>query len=97
MLLTDQPDLHRAEPKTLRYRLLHTVARITRGQGRLFLRLAQHWPFGSSRSRPDAQHHPGPRQPLEDHGDTGHRAGAQSRPRTGQDHHVVLILFSEAW
>ena len=30
MLLTDQPDLHRAEPKTLRYRLLHTAARITR-------------------------------------------------------------------
>ena len=26
MLLTDQPELHRAEPKTLRYRLLHTAA-----------------------------------------------------------------------
>ena len=45
MLLTDQPDLHRAEPKTLRYRLLHTAARITRGQRRVFLRLAQHWPW----------------------------------------------------
>jgi len=28
MLLTTEPELHRAEPKTLRYRLLHTAARI---------------------------------------------------------------------
>jgi hypothetical protein len=45
MLLTDEADLHRAEPKTLRYRLLHTAARITHGQRRVFLRLAQHWPW----------------------------------------------------
>ena len=45
MLLTDQPTLHRAEPKTLRYRLLHTAARITHGQRRVFLRLAEHWPW----------------------------------------------------
>jgi len=45
MLLTGEPDLHRAEPKTLRYRLLHTAARITRGQRKVFLRLAQHWPW----------------------------------------------------
>ena len=45
MLLTDEPDLHRAEPKTLGYRLRHTAARITRGQRRVFLRLAQHWPW----------------------------------------------------
>jgi len=45
MLLTDQPELHRAEPKTLRYRLLHTAARITRGQRKVFLRLAEHWPW----------------------------------------------------
>jgi len=31
LLLTDEPDLHRAEPKTLRYRLLQPAARITRG------------------------------------------------------------------
>ncbi len=42
MLLTDQPELHRAEPKTLRYRLLHVAARITRGQRKVFLRLAEH-------------------------------------------------------
>jgi len=45
MLLTDQPDLSRAEPKTLRYRLLHIAARITCGQREVFLRLAEHWPW----------------------------------------------------
>ena len=42
MLLTDRPDLHRAEPKSLRYRLLHTAARITRGQSKVSVRLAEH-------------------------------------------------------
>ena len=45
MLLTSEPELHRAEPKTLRYRLLHVAARITRGQLKVFLRLAEHWPW----------------------------------------------------
>ncbi len=45
MLLTTEPELQRAEPKMLRYRLLHTAARITRGQRRVFLRLAEHWPW----------------------------------------------------
>ncbi len=45
MLLTSEPELHRAEPKTLRYRLLHVAARITRGQRKVFLRLAEHWPW----------------------------------------------------
>ena len=44
MLLTTEPELHRAEPKSLRYRL-HTAARITRGQHKVFLRLAEHWPW----------------------------------------------------
>jgi hypothetical protein len=38
-------DLAKAEPKTLRYRLLHVTARITRGQRKLFLRIAEHWPW----------------------------------------------------
>ena len=42
--LTDQIELHRAEPKTLRDRLLHIAARITRGQRKMLLRLAEHWP-----------------------------------------------------
>jgi len=36
-------DLARCEPKALRYRLLHTAARITRGQRRTYIRLAEHW------------------------------------------------------
>ena len=51
MLLTDEADLHRAEPKTLRYRLLHVAARITRGQRRVFLRLAEHWPWALALAR----------------------------------------------
>ena len=45
LLLTDQPDLARAEPKTLRYRLLHLAARLSRGQRRLRLRIQRSWPW----------------------------------------------------
>jgi hypothetical protein len=38
-------ELARCEPKALRYRLLHVAARITRGQRRLWLRIAAHWPW----------------------------------------------------
>jgi hypothetical protein len=38
-------DMRRAEPKTLRYRLLQVPARITRGQRRRRLRLPRHWPW----------------------------------------------------
>ena len=34
-----------AEPATLRYRLLHVAARITRGQRRLFIRIDKTWPW----------------------------------------------------
>jgi hypothetical protein len=45
-LLGDLPaDMRRAEPKTLRYRLLSVPARITRGQRRRWLRLPSHWPW----------------------------------------------------
>jgi hypothetical protein len=37
----------RIEPKTLRYRLLHTAARITRGQRRRWLRLDRTWPWST--------------------------------------------------
>lgn len=36
-------DLARAEPKTLRYRLLHTAGRIIRKARRVILRLPEHW------------------------------------------------------
>lgn len=38
-------DLATAEPKALRYRLLHVAARITHGQRKLFVRIAGHWPW----------------------------------------------------
>ena len=38
-------DLARAEPKTLRYRLLHAAARLTRGGRRRHLKIAATWPW----------------------------------------------------
>lgn len=38
-------DLAKAEPKTLRYRLLHVAARLTRGQRRRWLRIQRTWPW----------------------------------------------------
>ena len=45
ILLHDHPTLAKAEPKTLRYRLLHVAARLIRGGRRLRLRLDRHWPW----------------------------------------------------
>ena len=44
MLLLDGA-LAKAEPKTLRYRLLHVAARLTRGGRRLRLRIDRNWPW----------------------------------------------------
>jgi hypothetical protein len=41
-------DLAPAEPKTLRYRLLHVAARITRSARRTRLRIAQGWPWAQT-------------------------------------------------
>jgi Transposase DDE domain group 1 len=38
-------DLARAEPKTLRYRLLHAAARLFRGGRRRTLKIAATWPW----------------------------------------------------
>lgn len=38
-------DLAKAEPKMLRYRLLHVAARLTRGQRRVWLRIQRSWPW----------------------------------------------------
>jgi hypothetical protein len=37
--------LAKAEPKALRYRLLHVAARLTRGQHRVWLRIQRSWPW----------------------------------------------------
>ncbi len=39
--------LAKAEPKTLRYRLLHVAARLTRGQRRTWLRIQRSWPWAT--------------------------------------------------
>jgi len=44
-LLTLDGDLARAEPKTLRYRILHAAARLTRGGRRRHLKIAATWPW----------------------------------------------------
>ncbi len=41
MLLTQEPSCNAPSPKTLRYRLLNVAARITQGQRRVFLHLAE--------------------------------------------------------
>lgn len=38
-------DLARAEPKTLRYRILHAAARLIRGGRRRCLKIAATWPW----------------------------------------------------
>jgi Transposase DDE domain group 1 len=38
-------DLAKAEPKTLRYRLLHAAARLTRGQRKTWIRVQASWPW----------------------------------------------------
>lgn len=44
-LLCLSGDLAKAEPKTLRYRLLHTAARLVRGQRRRTIRIPETWPW----------------------------------------------------
>jgi hypothetical protein len=44
-LLCLGPALADAEPKTLRYRLLHTAARIVRGQRKRKIKIPQTWPW----------------------------------------------------
>jgi len=47
-LLTLDGNLAKAEPKTLRYRILHTAARLTRGQRRRHLAIPATWPWTSA-------------------------------------------------
>jgi len=44
-LLALDGDLAAAEPKTLRFRMLHVPARLTRSGRRRNLRLPRHWPW----------------------------------------------------
>ena len=46
-LLALDGHLARAEPKTLRYRILHAAARLTRSGRRRFLKIAAAWPWAT--------------------------------------------------
>jgi hypothetical protein len=48
---TDAPELAKAEWKTIRYRLLHPAARITRSARRTYLRLQKGWPWALALAR----------------------------------------------
>ena len=93
MLLHDQPALARAEPKTLRYRMLHTAARLVRGGRRLRLRLDQHWPWAAQLA---AALHPLRRAtaaptlnpaPTTRHPEQENPATQAGRPLTSPSHH----------
>jgi hypothetical protein len=47
-LLALDGDLAKAEPKTLRYRILHTAARLTRSGRRRHLKIAATWPWANA-------------------------------------------------
>ena len=46
-LLALDGDLARAEPKTLRYRILHAAARLARGGRRTLLKIPAAWPWAA--------------------------------------------------
>ncbi|GAA1617557.1 hypothetical protein GCM10009744_00100 [Kribbella alba] len=81
-------DLAKAEPKTLRYRLLHVAARITRGQRKLFVRITDHWPWRHELAAASARLAalPQPLRTREDQPPTIHhqgpRAAGTSKPAT---------------
>ena len=47
-LLALDGDLARAEPKTLRYKILHAAAKLTRGGRRRHLRISANWPWADA-------------------------------------------------
>ena len=47
-LLALDGDLARAEPKTLRYRILHAAARLVHGGRRRYLKIASSWPWAEA-------------------------------------------------
>jgi hypothetical protein len=60
-LLALDGDLAKAEPKTLRYRVLHAGARLVRGGRRRHLKISAAWPWASAIvARLEAHHRPGP-------------------------------------
>jgi hypothetical protein len=50
-LLALDGDLAKAEPKTLRYKVLHTAARLVHGGRRRRLKIAANWPWAEAITR----------------------------------------------
>lgn len=71
--------LAKAEPKTLRYRLLHVAARITQGQRRTWIRIQQTWPWAQQLAEAFAQLHTLPSPQADTHPDRHERRGAPGR------------------
>ena len=71
-----------AEPKTLRYRLLHTAARIVRGQRKRRVRPARSdlTTYAAHRPRPEQPHRPVEPAPRRD-------VGAMTTPHTRNEDH----------
>jgi hypothetical protein len=81
-LLALDGDLALAEPKRLRYRVLHTAARLTRGQRRRRLHIPATWPWAAQITTAftriaaipaPGRPHSAPHQPPEDPADHAHR------------------------
>jgi hypothetical protein len=65
-LLALDGDLVKAEPKTLRYKILHAAARITSGARRRHLKIQATWPWAAdivTAFRPDQRFCPRPLDP----------------------------------
>lgn len=76
-LLVLRGHLAKAEPKTLRYRLLHVAARLTRGQRRRIQRSCALGPRSVRRIRPGSPRCPS--RPVEQHTPTRQTEGATGR------------------
>jgi len=78
----------RAEPATLRYRLLHVATRIARGQRRLFVRIDSAWPWREQLATAFARLHALP-QPV-----TAPAAPARPDPEPAKNPATVTALLA---
>lgn len=81
-LLALNGDIAKAEPKTLRYRLLHTAARIVRGQRRRYLRIPDTWPWATQGTRRHVE--PAPTDTTAGHDPTTHTTKQDQHASPGQ-------------
>ena len=81
-------DLAKAEPKTLRYRLLHVAARLTRGQRRLWLRIQRTWPWAPTSPRPLPDSRRYPFRPVDRRSRHDERRELPAEPACRSHHHV---------